>query len=185
MGEGPKPKKTEVLLSDKELKKAIQGLANDIHKEFPNVEDVVILGIRTRGMALAERIKALLDKKYGTDVAMGVLDITFYRDDLSRLGPNPMIRGSKVPVHLDGKNVILVDDVLYTGRTVRAALDSIADYGRPEVVRLAVVVDRGMRELPIQPDYCPIMAKTNGNQRVRVMMTETDDEDQVLLDTMS
>lgn len=175
-------KKAEELLNAKQLQKALKDLADAIYREFPSPKGLVILGIRTRGVVLADRIRGMLEKKYGTSIGSGILDITFYRDDLSRLGPNPKVQGSDLPFDIHDANVILVDDVLYTGRTVRAALDEISDFGRPALIRLAILVDRGLREYPVQPDYCAVNAKTDPRQVVKVMLDETDDKDSVVLD---
>lgn len=180
-----KSKGAKVLMTSKQVKDGIKQLADAVVKEFPSPQGLVVLGIRTRGVTLATRLKEILDKKYKVDVATGVLDITFYRDDLSRLGPNPMVRGSDLPFDIHDANIVLVDDVLFTGRTVRAALDEISDFGRPAVVRLAIFVDRGMRELPIQADYCVLHVKTKEGQRVSVRFEETDSEDKVLLDEVT
>ncbi len=174
--------KRKVLLTSKDVKARIEELAARIQDEFRYPEALLLIGIRTRGVFLAERLKALLDLKYGQEVPTGVLDITFYRDDLSRLGPNPMVRGSELPFDIHDANIILVDDVLYTGRTIRAALDELADFGRPAFVRLAIMVDRGLREYPIQPDYCGLKISTTPEQHVVVMLEETDDEDKVVLE---
>ena len=177
-------KDTEVLLTAEKLNEAIEELAEGIRKEFPSPERLAILGIRTRGAVLAERVHSLLEDSYKSSVGLGILDITFYRDDLSRLGPNPMVRGSDLPFDLADAYVVLVDDVMYTGRTARAALDEISDFGRPSLIRLAILVDRGLRELPIHPDFCSLRISSSHNQRVRVLMEEIDDEDGVYLDTM-
>ncbi|CAN5285812.1 bifunctional pyr operon transcriptional regulator/uracil phosphoribosyltransferase PyrR [soil metagenome] len=177
-----KPAASEALMSGAEIAKALKRIAGDIAKEFPQPEKLLILGIRTRGVVLAERLIALLEKSYGAEVAGGVLDITFYRDDLSQLGPHPMVRGSELPFDIHDARIVLVDDVLYTGRTVRAAMDEISDFGRPALIRLAILVDRGLREYPIQPDYCGLRIETKQNQVVHVMLEETDSEEQVLLE---
>lgn len=174
----------EVLLAAPALKSAVAKLCARIAEEFPTPERLLILGIRTRGALLAERITANLSQHYGVDVASGILDITFYRDDLSRLGPNPMVRGSEFPFDLTDSMIVLVDDVLFTGRTVRAALDEISDFGRPALIRLAVLVDRGLREYPIHADYCAVSIPTATNQRVHVLFDEVDDEDAVVLETV-
>ncbi len=174
--------KSEVLLDKEGLSKAIDDLAKAVHEDFPELPGLMVLGIRTRGMALAERLCERLNKLYGSEVPMGVLDITFYRDDLNQLGPNPSVRGSELPLDVQDSKVILVDDVLYTGRTIRAAMDEICDFGRPGLIRLAVLVDRGLREFPIQPDYFALRSATSVDQRVRVLMEEVDDEDKIILE---
>ncbi len=180
----PAKRTGKVLLSARQLKTAINKLAAEIIEEFPSPEQLVILGIRTRGIILADRIRAILEKKYKTTVHHGELDITFYRDDLSRLGPRPTVHGSTLPFDITDIDILLVDDVLFTGRTVRAALDEISDFGRPGMVRLVTLVDRGCRELPIQADYCALKLDTDENQRVHVMFEESDDDESVFLETV-
>lgn len=172
----------EVLMDGSALKKAIGALAKEILEEFPSPEGLMLLGIRTRGVVLAERIRAILEKTYKKPVASGILDITFYRDDLSRHGPNPTVRGSELPFDIHDAKIVLIDDVLFTGRTIRAAMDEINDFGRPAIIRLAIMVDRGLREYPIQPDYCALRQKTSEDQIVHVMLEEIDDSDQVILE---
>ncbi|MBI1293282.1 bifunctional pyr operon transcriptional regulator/uracil phosphoribosyltransferase PyrR [bacterium] len=172
-----------VLMDCDQVADAIHLLAERIHAEFPSPRGLVVLGIRTRGVILAERIRARLEELYGESVASGVIDITFYRDDLSRHGPNPMVRGSEIPFDITDATIVLVDDVLYTGRTIRAAMDEITDFGRPALVRLATLVDRGLREYPIQPDYVSLSIKTTPSQVVHVLLDEVDDRDEVVLDT--
>jgi pyrimidine operon attenuation protein/uracil phosphoribosyltransferase len=169
------------LLDGKGLAAAVEQLVQSIYRDFPSPVGLVLLGIRTRGVFIAERLKTRLEEKYGVPVGLGIVDITFYRDDLSRLGPDPMVKGSEMPFNLDGANVILVDDVLYTGRTVRAAMDEICDFGRPALIRLACLVDRGLREYPIHADYCGLTVATRPEEVIHVHLSEVDDEDQVLL----
>lgn len=174
---------SKTLLDKAGVEKAITDLATSILAEFPTPNGLALLGIRTRGVILAERIKLILENLYGAHVATGAIDITFYRDDLSRIGPHPIVQGSEFPFDITDANVVLIDDVLFTGRTVRAALDEITDFGRPAIVRLATLVDRGMREYPIQPDYCGLRVSTTMKQQVHVHLDETDDEDSVILET--
>jgi pyrimidine operon attenuation protein/uracil phosphoribosyltransferase len=170
-----------VLMTSQALSAAITKLAAQIHAEFPSPESLVLLGIRTRGAILAERLCVQLERLYGEPVRAGVLDISFYRDDLSRHGPNPMVRGSEIPHDLTDASIVLIDDVLYTGRTIRAAMEEIGDFGRPAVVRLGIIVDRGLREYPIQADYTALSIKTTQEQVVHVLLKETDDRDEVVL----
>src|SRR5690606_38695588 len=141
------------LMSDADLERALVALAAQVHRDFPHNPDLVLMGIRTRGVFLAQRIAEILRDKHSQDVSLGEIDITLYRDDLSTLGPQAVVGTTEIGFVLTSKNIILVDDVLFTGRTVRAALDLIVDIGRPKVIRLLVVVDRGMHESPIQADY--------------------------------
>jgi pyrimidine operon attenuation protein/uracil phosphoribosyltransferase len=142
-------------------------------------EDLVLIGIQRRGVELAERIAKLIEKEEGNVVPRGALDITLYRDDLETVGPKPVIGETHLPTDLAGKHVVIVDDVLYTGRTVRAALDELADFGRPKRISLCVLVDRGGRELPIQGDIVGHVVRTNPGDRVDVLLEEMDGRDQV------
>jgi pyrimidine operon attenuation protein/uracil phosphoribosyltransferase len=167
-----------------DVERMIDGLAADIIAGDPPAKGpIVIVGIRTRGETLAERIVALLEKAGHSRIGRGVLDITLYRDDLSEIGPRPMVRPTRVDVDINGKPLILIDDVIFTGRTVRAAMDALADFGRPSAIRLAVLVDRGGRELPIQPDYVALVQKdVPMTHRVKVKLAERDGVDEIIID---
>ncbi len=162
----------------------IDALAEDIVAAFPPAGGpLTMVGIRTRGEVLAERLVTLLQTRGHRDIARGVLDITLYRDDLSEIGPRPMVRPTHINTDINGKPLILIDDVLFTGRTVRAALDALADFGRPSVVKLAVLVDRGGRELPIQPDFVALVQRDVPiSHRVKVKLTERDGSDEIVID---
>jgi len=142
-------------------------------------DDLVLIGIQRRGVELAERIAKLIEKDEGIVLPRGALDITLYRDDLETVGPKPVIGETRIPGDLGGKHVVIVDDVLYTGRTVRAALDELADFGRPRRISLCVLIDRGGRELPIQADIVGKVVKTAPGDRVDVLVEELDGRDQV------
>lgn len=169
------------LMSEDDLERALIALAAQVHRDFPHNPDLVLMGIRTRGVFLAQRISGILRDKHGQDVALGEVDITLYRDDLSTLGPQAVVGTTEIGFDVTGKNIILVDDVLFTGRTVRAALDLIVDFGRPKVIRLLVVVDRGMHEYPIQADYVAQKIETDETQVVQVRLKAADGDDGVLL----
>ena len=139
----------------------------------------MLVGIRTRGVPLAERMAAQIREMEGADIPLGVLDINLYRDDLSTVANYPVVKESRLPGGLDDKIVVLCDDVLFTGRTIRAALDALVDYGRPRAVRLAVLIDRGLRELPIQPDIVGQTVATEAEESVEVRFVEVDDSDEV------
>ena len=171
----------KAVLGPDEIRRALARIGHEILERTDGASDVVLLGIPTRGVPLARRLSARLGQTEGLAVPVGSLDITLYRDDL-RLRPARTLGHTEVPdCGIDGKIVILVDDVLYSGRTVRAALDALGDIGRPRAVQLAVLVDRGHRELPIRPDYVGKNLPTAKRESVRVLLTETDGEDLVTL----
>lgn len=166
-----------------EMRRAIARLAARIRADHPQGDEIILLGIRTRGVPLAERVAATLARSSGIRCPVGALDITFYRDDLSRIAAHPVVNKTELPLDITDRTVILVDDVLYTGRTIRAALDHLMDYGRPQRVRLAVLVDRGHRELPIHADYVGKRVATDKSDIVKVLLAESDGVDEVVLVT--
>lgn len=168
-----------------DLSRALVLLAAHLHNDFPNDSDLVLLGIKTRGIYIAERLTQQLEKAHGQKVKMGVLDITLYRDDLSTLGAQPVVGKTTIDFDVTGKKIILIDDVIYTGRTIRAALDEIVDFGRPRLIRLLALVDRGLREYPIQPDYTAQRVETDNTHVVQVRLAEVDGEDRIVLCTLS
>lgn len=167
------------LLNAQEFNRTLDQMVEQIAEVCPADLQWAIIGIRTRGVALAERLKERIDKKFGRNMPIGWLDITLYRDDLYELAAHPLVRQTKLDFDPTDLCVILADDVIYTGRTVRAALDALSDYGRPKYVKLAVLVDRGHRELPITPDVTGLKIKTTRDEIVEVRMTEIDDKDGV------
>ncbi len=167
------------------MRRAMTLLAAHIHRDYPNDPDLVLLGIKTRGVYIARRLAEIISKNHDQKVALGEIDITLYRDDLSTLGPQAVVGTSDIGFDVTGKKIILVDDVLFTGRTVRAAMDAIVDFGRPNVIRLLVVTDRGMHEYPIQADYVANRVETNSTHVVQVRLKETDGEDGVVLCNLS
>jgi len=169
------------ILDARALSRALQRMAVEVLELARGTDDLVLIGIQRRGVELAERIAKLIEKEEGVIVPRGALDITLYRDDLETIGPKPVIGETRIPADLTGKHVVIVDDVLYTGRTVRAALDELADFGRPKRISLCVLVDRGGRELPIQPDIAGTPVKVNGGERVDVLVEEIDGRDEVEL----
>jgi len=173
-----RPERT-ILLDARALSRALQRMAVEVLELTHGTADLVLIGIQRRGVELAERIATLIEKDEGVVLPRGALDITLYRDDLETVGPKPVIGETRIPGDLDGKHVVIVDDVLYTGRTVRAALDELADFGRPKRISLCVLVDRGGRELPIQPDIVGKQVKVNPHERVDVMVEELDGKDEV------
>jgi pyrimidine operon attenuation protein/uracil phosphoribosyltransferase len=168
---------------DSDVRRAIDKLASDIAAEFSPAAPLNVIGIRTRGEILAQRLAGLLANRGFTQIGRGVLDITLYRDDLSDVGPKPIVRPTQINIALDAQPLLLVDDVLFTGRSVRAGLDALSDFGRPKVIRLAVLFDRGGRELPIQPDFAGITAKAvPNNHRVNVRLKEVDGKDEIVVE---
>jgi pyrimidine operon attenuation protein/uracil phosphoribosyltransferase len=161
------------------MSRALQRMAVEVAELAHGTADLVLIGIQRRGVELAERIAKMIEKDEGVAVPRGALDITLYRDDLETVGPKPVIGETRLPVDLTGKHAVIVDDVLYTGRTVRAALDELADFGRPKRISLCVLVDRGGRELPIQADVVGKVVKTGPGDRVEVQVEELDGSDQV------
>ncbi len=170
------PKTT--ILDAKQLGRIIRRMAGEI-VEQDGVDDLLLVGIRTRGVPLAERLAQVIRESEDTEVLLGELDITLYRDDLSAIGPYPEVRESRLPGMIDGKVLVLCDDVLFSGRTVRAALDALQDYGRPKAVRLAVLIDRGHRDLPIQADTVGKAVPTRRTEHVEVRFKAVDGVDQV------
>ena len=162
------------ILDADEIRRALTRVAHEIVERNGGTEALVLVGIRSRGVPLAQRLAALIEEHEGASVPVGSLDITFYRDDLTRVAHAPIVKRSDALPEVSGHTVVLVDDVLYTGRTVRAALDAITDQGRPMAVRLAVLVDRGHRELPIRPDHVGKNLPTASDEVVHVRLAETD-----------
>ena len=185
----PLPAQTspKTLLDEAAIAKSLSRIAHEIVEGNPELDRVALVGIQTRGVPLAHRLRRLIDAFTGTEVELGSLDITFYRDDVQvRAGEpprhaQPVVRATRLDFRLEGRTVVLVDDVLYTGRTIRAAIDALFDYGRPARVQLACLADRGHRELPIRPDYVGRNLPTARNERVQVQLVEVDEVDQVLL----
>ena len=164
------------------LRRALTRNAHAIVARNGGVDGLVLVGIRSRGVPIARRLAGLIEQHEGASVPVGSLDITFYRDDLTRIAHAPIIKRSDLEADVSGKVVVLVDDVLYTGRTVRAALDALTDHGRPLAVRLAAIVDRGHRELPIRPDFVGKNMPTSEDEIVHVRLTETDEVDEVVIE---
>ena len=168
------------ILSSNEIRRALTRIAHEILERNGGAEDVVIVGTHTRGVPLATRLAGLINEFEGHDVPVGALDIGLYRDDVSG-GVRPMMRATVIPVDIQGQRVILVDDVLYTGRTIRAAMDALTDFGRPREIQLAVLVDRGHRELPIRPDYVGKNVPTSLGEEVEVRLVEIDGSDEAIV----
>jgi pyrimidine operon attenuation protein/uracil phosphoribosyltransferase len=167
------------IMTADEIRRATIRLSHEIVEKQAGTDGLLLIGIQRRGVPLARRIAAAILENEGADVPVGALDITFYRDDLSLVAQQPVVKGTELPSGIDGRTVVLVDDVLYTGRTIRAAMDALVDFGRPQAIRLAVLVDRGHRELPIRADHVGKNVPTSREELVRVHLEETDGEDGV------
>ncbi len=176
----PEEKAVSVMDADK-IERALTRIAHEILERQREVEDLVLVGIRTRGVPLANRLQRKIAQIEGKEIPVGILDITLYRDDLTTIGPHAVLKETKIHFPIDGKRIILVDDVLFTGRTIRAALDGLMDFGRPRGIQLAVLVDRGHRELPIRADYVGKNVPTNLEEMVQVRLVEEDGTDEVLI----
>ena len=165
------------------MARTLTRIAHEILERNRGVEELALVGIRTRGVPIARRLARAIAEINNHEIPTGALDITLYRDDLMRhaVGPQPVVRSTEIPFSIDDKKILLVDDVLYTGRTIRAALDALIDFGRPKKVMLAVLVDRGHRELPIHADVIGKTVPTDANEVIKVKLAETDDEDEVLI----
>lgn len=170
---------TEVIVTATEMDAMLDRLAEAVAVRHPDPATLALVGIQRRGADIAERIKARLDARFGARVAFGKLDINLYRDDWTSLAHQPSIQCTQIPFDLTTYTVVLVDDVLFTGRTIRAALEAVLDYGRPRAVELLVLVDRGGRELPIQPDFVGTRVTTTPKDHVNVFVTERDDSDSI------
>jgi pyrimidine operon attenuation protein/uracil phosphoribosyltransferase len=176
-----------VLLDEESIRRTLSRIAHEIIERNEELDTVALVGIHTRGVPIAHRLRRLIEERSGEELALGQLDITFHRDDVHvRAGqaprrPQPLARETRLDFDLEGRTVILVDDVLYTGRTIRAAIDALLEYGRPDRVQLAVLADRGHRELPIRPDYVGKNLPTGRKERVQVELMEIDEVDRVML----
>ncbi len=172
-----------VVMDADRIGRTLTRIAHEIVERNKGVGNVALVGVRTRGVHIARRLARTLKEITGDDVPTGALDITLYRDDLMRqaVGPQPLVRRTEIPFSIDNRTILLVDDVLYTGRTVRAALDALIDFGRPGAIQLVVLVDRGHRELPIKADYVGKNLPTAAEQSVQVRLQEADGQDEVVL----
>ena len=169
------------LMDAARMARTLSRMAHEIAERHPDMKGVALVGVRSRGVPLARRLARLLGEATGAPPVVGALDITLYRDDFTTIAAQPVTKGTDIPFSIDGRTVVLVDDVLFTGRTVRAALDQIIDFGRPARIELAVLVDRGHRELPIRADYVGKTLTTTRDEMVQVMLAEEDGRDAVML----
>ena len=169
------------LMNEEDIRRALLRLSHQVLEKGVEVADLIIVGIQRRGVPLAKRMSKMIEELKGKKPGTGILDITLYRDDLTQIAYQPVVRSTHIPFSIDNKRVVLIDDVLYTGRTVRAAIDVLIDFGRPQKIELAVLVDRGHRELPIRADYVGKNVPTSSEERVEVKVREIDGRDEVLL----
>lgn len=169
------------VMDEENIRRALYRLSHEITERNKGTEDLVLVGIRTRGVPIANRLADFIKQHEETVIPVGMLDITFYRDDLSLVSSQPVLHRTEIPLNITKKKIILVDDVLYTGRTVRAALDALMDLGRPSSIQLAVLIDRGHRELPIRADYAGKNVPTSSKEVVHVKLKEIDNEDRVVI----
>ena len=170
-----------VLMDGEAIRRSLVRISHEIVEKNKGVDNIVLVGIRTRGVPIAERLADAIEKIEGKRPPVGVLDITLYRDDLSTLDYQPVVRTTELPVDISGKIVVLVDDVLYTGRTIRAALDAVIDMGRPTTIQLAVLIDRGHRELPIRADFVGKNVPTSSHEVVSVQLESVDGAEKVVI----
>jgi pyrimidine operon attenuation protein/uracil phosphoribosyltransferase len=168
-------------MDSQKIDRTLTRIAHEIIEKNKGIQDLVIIGIRTRGVHLARRIASKIEEIEKVPIQVGVLDITLYRDDFMTIGTQPILRKTEISFPITGKRIILVDDVLFTGRTIRAALDGLIDFGRPKMIQLAVLIDRGHRELPIRADYVGKNVPTSVNETVQVLVKEEDKEDAVVI----
>jgi pyrimidine operon attenuation protein / uracil phosphoribosyltransferase len=178
-------RKSKILLDEEQVGRTLARMTHEIAEQAPDLSSVALVGIQRRGVELAARLAGLLESFYGVRPPTGAIDITFYRDDIdARAGKDyeqPRVHSTDLPFDINGKTIVLVDDVLYTGRTIRAAIEALFDYGRPLAVRLAVLVDRGHRDLPIRPDFVGKNVPTSRNEEVVVRLVEMDGVDEVAI----
>jgi len=175
-------KNERIIMNSKEMELAIERIALQILEKNSTFADLAVVGIYTCGVFLAQRISKIIERHAGERVASGSLDITLYRDDWSLITQNPVVKTTDIGFMMDDCNVVLVDDVIFTGRTIRAAMDALVDYGRPHSIQLASLVDRGGRELPIQPDYTGLVTTVLPDERIQVRMTESGTTDEVIIE---
>jgi pyrimidine operon attenuation protein / uracil phosphoribosyltransferase len=173
----------KVIMTADDIRRTLARIAHEIIERNRTMSDLILVGMRTRGVPLAQRLAANILTFEGTQVPVGAVDISLYRDDLDSRDLKPVVNSTQIPIDIAGKTIILVDDVLYTGRSVRAALDALIDYGRPDTIQLAVLVDRGHRELPIRADYIGKNIPSSRSENIQVELTEIDTTDQVAITT--
>jgi pyrimidine operon attenuation protein/uracil phosphoribosyltransferase len=169
-------------MTAQDIEQVLDRIALQIVERNLKTKEIIIVGIHTGGVFLADRIQGIIEEREKVNILSGSLDITLYRDDWSRISQNPIVKKTDIPFEIEGKTLVLVDDVIYTGRTTRAALDAVMDFGRPSSIQLAVLIDRGGRELPIQPDFNGMEIEVKPNQHIQVLLHEDAARDKVVLD---
>ena len=177
----PEIQLSSVIFNEKDISRAVTRIAHEILEKNKGADKLALVGIRTRGATLAQRLAKKINEIESTTVSLGILDITLYRDDLGTSKQSPEVKKTDISFSLEGKEIVLIDDVLYTGRTIRAAIDALIDFGRPATVQLGVLIDRGHRELPIRPDYIGKNLPTSKSNQVQVHLKEDDGVDEVML----
>ncbi len=178
----PNQDKRIVILNELELRKTFSRLTFEIIEKISNLENLLLVGIPTRGVHLAEVLRKEMFSKTGVNVNRGIIDPTFYRDDQNRVGTR-LIKATDIPTSIEKKDIVLIDDVIYTGRTIRAAMDALLSWGRPKRVMLLVMIDRGHRELPIQPDFCGRIVPTSKKETIHLCLKQVDGEEGIFLDS--
>ena len=176
--------KNTTILDASDIHRKLTRITHEILEVHKGTDNLTLIGIQTRGVYLAERIKSRINDIEGIEIPCGKMDITLYRDDWTRIGTNPVVKTTNISFSVDERQIILVDDVLFTGRTIRAAMDSVIDFGRPDRIELAVLVDRGHRELPIQANYVGKFVETRRSETVNVLLKEHDGEDKVVIEQL-
>ncbi|MFC2024966.1 bifunctional pyr operon transcriptional regulator/uracil phosphoribosyltransferase PyrR [Chloroflexota bacterium] len=171
----------KIIMTSEDIRRSLTRIAHEIIERNKTTEHLVLVGMHTRGVPLAKRLAANMKNLEGSKIPVGALDINLYRDDLSSLNPQPTLQRTDIPVNIDGKSIVLVDDVLYTGRSTRAAMDALVDLGRPRSIQLAVLIDRGHRELPIRPDYTGRNIPSSRDEEIQVQLVEIDSVDGVVI----
>lgn len=174
-------KPDNLILDSSDINRIITRIAHEIIEQHKGVEKLALIGIQTRGVYLAKRIQLEIERTEGTLVPRGELDINLYRDDWTRISQHPIVRPTEIPFEVNDVKIVLIDDVLFTGRTIRAAMDALMDFGRPARIELAVLADRGHREFPIQPDYTGKYIETKYNETINVLLAECDETDGVVI----
>ena len=172
------------IMDEQAINRAVTRISHEIIEKNKGINDLVLIGIQRRGVPLAHRIAQKIKEVEGATIPVGILDITLYRDDLSLLAEHPIIKGTEIDFSITGKKIVLIDDVLYTGRTIRAAIDALMDFGRPKMIQLAILIDRGHRELPIRADYVGKNVPTSNDEVVHVKVNEVDGENKVIISTI-